>query len=98
MIQHKNISKTFMEVTMSKLYTEEQVRKLLYKLSFTPSRIDNTIDSLKPIELPTDEKIERKSVEYSTDTETKEFYKDCCWDFQNGAKWILDKIKGGGDE
>lgn len=51
-----------------------------------------------PIELPTNEEIERKSVEYSTDTETKEFYKDCCWDFQNGAKWMRDKIKGGDNE
>lgn len=93
---------------MSKLYTEEQLRKAwntayvdalsLDKEYYKPIFYDDFIASLTPIELPTLEEIELKSVEYSTDTETKEFYKDCCWDFQNGAKWVLNKIKGGNNE
>ena len=82
-----------------KLYTEEQVRKLLKKAFWQDFNEGDTeqsiISELTPIELPSLEEIELKSVEYSTNTETKEFYKDCCWDFQNGAKWMRDKIKGG---
>jgi hypothetical protein len=75
---------------MSKLYTEEQVRKLLYKLSFTPSRIDNTIDSLKPIELPTDEEIE-KSNPYRLGAGNYDTLAQGKW--QEGAKWMRDKIR-----
>lgn len=77
-----------------KLYTEEQVNQamLLYIQEIPRETIFK--EHLIPIELPTVEEIEKKSVEYSTNTETKEFYKDCCWDFQNGAKWMRDKIKG----
>ena len=88
-------------MAQQKLYTEEQVRKAindgsLYSyingnFEFKNSE-DDIINALAQIELPSDEEIGRKSVEYSTDTETKEFYKDCCWDFQNGAKWMRDKI------
>ena len=86
---------------MSKLYTEEQVRFMLSQARFQDYNDwhlysdDAIIEEQTPIELPTLEDIELKSVEYSTNTETKEFYKDCCWDFQNGAKWMRDKIKGG---
>ena len=82
-----------------KLYTEYQVREILKKAFWQDFNEGDTeqsiISELTPIELPTLEEIELKSVEYSTNTETKEFYKDCCWDFQNGAKWMRDKIKGG---
>lgn len=85
---------------MSKLYTEEQVTNLTESAfmagqNHNPFIFQIELNKLTPIELPTNEEIERKSVEYSTDTETKEFYKDCCWDFQNGAKWMRDKIKAG---
>jgi hypothetical protein len=73
---------------MSKLYTEEQVRKLLYQLSFIPSRIDDTIDSLTPIKLPSNEEIEKEFT-----TENQIFV-----DRINGAKWMRDKIKGGNNE
>lgn len=42
-----------------------------------------------------DEEIEQKSVEYSTDTATKDFCEPCCHDFQNGAKWYREQLKGG---
>lgn len=76
-----------------KLYTEEQVREILKSTHIhTDNDVNMILSQFTPIELPSDEEIGRKSVEYSTDTETKEFYKDCCWDFQNGAKWMRDKI------
>ena len=84
---------------MSKLYTKEMFLIAAEKceVSMIDARhIMQYIDEyVTPIELPTLEDIELKSVEYSTHTETKEFYKDCCWDFQNGAKWLFNKIKGG---
>lgn len=82
-----------------KLYTEEQVRWAFRNghIYAHLNEVDENefIGELVPITLPTDEEIELKSVEYSTDPETKEFYKDCCWDFQNGVKWVIDKIEGG---
>lgn len=83
---------------MSKLYTEDQVRQMIEKSRETGLTAEYLILTTPPIELPTMEEIELKSVEYSTDTETKEFYKDCCWDFQNGAKWLFNKIKENNNE
>jgi hypothetical protein len=76
---------------MSKLYTEEQVRKLLYQLSFIPSQIDDTIDSLTPIKLPSDEKINDVALETFIN-DSKRF------GFIEGAKWMRDKIKRGNNE
>lgn len=86
---------------MSKLYTEEQVRKAwntaytdalaLDDEDYKPKFYDDFITSLTPIELPTDEEIESFSMgfynKYGSDYYVKE-----------GAKWMRDKIKGGGDE
>jgi len=77
---------------MSKLYTEDQVRQMIEKSRETGLTAEYLILTTPPIQLPTNEELEKKSVEYSTNTETKEFYKDCCWDFQNGAIWMRDKI------
>lgn len=77
---------------MSKLYTEEQVKQMIEKSRETGLTAEYLILTTPPIQLPTNEELEKKSVEYSTNTETKEFYKDCCWDFQNGAIWMRDKI------
>ena len=74
---------------MSKLYTEEQVKQMIEKSRETGLTAEYLILTTSSIQLPTDEKIERKSLEYSTDTES--------WDFQNGAIWMRDKIKGGQD-
>ena len=81
---------------MSKVYTEEQVRKAIalgydwchQKHIPDDFMIDNFINSLTPIELPTDEEIKRNSMLWGY---AGEFY-------YKGAKWMRDKIKGGGDE
>ena len=81
-----------------KLYTEEQVRKAindgsLYSyingdFEFKNSE-DDIINSLTPIELPTDEEIKNYwSYGYGGDSGSAIF----------GAKWLRDKIKGGEDE
>lgn len=83
---------------MNKLYTEEQVMKAI-KLAqkcesdcggiyFYYENAPEIIDDLTPIELPTDEEIDNASLLISS--ERMEFIK--------GAKWMRDKIKGGGDE
>jgi hypothetical protein len=80
---------------MSKLYTEEQLHKLIVKyrqnlteFSFNKPSLQNLIDELTPIELPSDEEIERQSKLWGL--ASKFFY--------DGAKWMRDKIKGGDNE
>jgi len=75
---------------MNKLYTEEQVRKAIalgydwchQKHIPDDFMIDNFINSLTPIQLPTDEEIYKESDNY-------------LYGFSDGAKWMRDKIKGG---
>ena len=62
-----------------KLYAEEELRKHLYNHS------DEFFDSLTPIELPSDEEIEK---EINSDIHIKS---DA--DFFNGAKWVIEQIK-----
>ena len=80
---------------MSKLYTEYEVRKAIY-LSLSSKKVrmayeEDIFNSLTPIELPTDEEIDEESKIGGMDTAQR-----LC--FQLGAKWMRDKINGGGDE
>lgn len=87
---------------MSKLFTEEQVRIMLGKarlLNMDDTEMftdDYLIEQQTPIQLPTDEEIEKiakeKHIGLSIDVQN---YRRC---FVQGAKWMRDKIKGGGDE
>ena len=61
-----------------KLYTEEELRKHLYNHS------DEFFEQLTPIELPSDEDIQKESLK-----------SDFEYTFRNGAKWMRDKIQGG---
>ena len=82
---------------MSKLYTEEQLRKAIalgydwchQKHIPDDFMIDNFINSLTPIELPTDEEFWN---EYSSKGENL----GSNFAFARGAEWMRDKIKGGG--
>lgn len=69
-----------------KLYTEEELRKHLYNHS------DEFFDKLTPIELPSDEEIEKASpfVWGSYVFGTRDLL---VWEL--GAKWMRDKIQGG---
>ena len=84
-----------------KLYTEEQVRKAindgsLYSyingdFEFKNSE-DDIVNSLTPIELPSDEEIEQHAEENTAESNgTLEFERG----FKRGAKWMRDKIQGG---
>ena len=74
-----------------KLYTEEEVIKSLKLAHSQITSLQNVIDRLKSIELPSDEEI--------WEAEPTE----CCGDFdlgvmngfRKGAIWMRDKIQGG---
>jgi hypothetical protein len=85
---------------MSKLYTEEQVKKFFEEHYFL---MEKDLEDFISIELPTDEEIWDESVEIypypnpltvglEVGTSMKRSY------FTEGAKWMRDKMKGGGDE
>ena len=72
-----------------KLYTEEQVRKAMSALNdikYMYHSDDDIFDSLTPIELPSDEEIEKYVLSHK--------YDDM---FENliiqGAKWVIEQIK-----
>ena len=69
-----------------KLYTEFEVRSLLNDLMLLESSVDDAIDSLTPIELPSDEEIE---------TYVKSHYYDDIYEnlIEIGAKWVIEQIK-----
>jgi len=70
-----------------KLYTEEQVRKLLKKAFwqdfYEGDTEESLISELTPIELPTDEEIEETLGAAAGGL------------FCKGAKWMRDKLQGG---
>jgi hypothetical protein len=67
-----------------KLYTEEEIRKFFTEKYDEGLSIDELIEILTPIQLPSDEEIDDRS--YSDEQEKG---------FRNGAKWMRDKIQGG---
>ena len=67
-----------------KLYTEEEIKRGLDNPVLFEMTTDEFINSLIPIELPSDEEIQKESLK--TDFE---------YTFRNGAKWMRDKIQGG---
>lgn len=73
-----------------KLYTEEQVREVVKKAFWQDFYDDDTDESLMneltPIELPSDEEIER--IELGSGMH--DFYKG---GFIEGAKWVIEHIK-----
>jgi hypothetical protein len=77
-----------------KLYTEEHL-KLFYQLgkfdgiARRETDIEEEIKNHLPIELPSDEEIEDASLEENNDDLSP------AEEFQRGAKWMRDKIKGG---
>ena len=78
-----------------KLYTELQVREAISKAdvhyNIHPNDIENAINLLTPIELPSDEEIEDKSIEKCFIESP--YIQDVCENyFQTGAKWIKEQI------
>jgi hypothetical protein len=66
-----------------KLYTEEEIRKFFTEKYDEGLPIDELIEILTPIELPSDEEIDYAETQMPMNT------------FEVGAKWMRDKIQGG---
>jgi hypothetical protein len=77
--------------TAMKLYTEEEIKRGLDNPISFDMTTDEFINSLTPIELPSDEEIDEKAFQVPYDN-TKDFYN---LQFIKGAKWMRDKIQGG---
>ena len=72
-----------------KLYTEDDLKEAfnfgrLYQGIKGDTNIYHLIDKLTPIELPSDEEIQKESLK-----------SDFEYTFRNGAQWMRDKIQGG---
>jgi hypothetical protein len=72
-----------------KLYTEEEIIRAI-ELSDGRS-IDEVLAGLIPIEIPSDEEIDKEAFQVPYDN-TRGFYD---LQFIKGAKWMRDKIEGG---
>jgi hypothetical protein len=84
-----------------KLYTEEQVRQMLFDLGSVlfnnnqngieegepATHFDYIIEDCTPIEIPSDEEIISENQLSEFNSEDVAYY--------NGAKWMRDKIQGG---
>jgi hypothetical protein len=74
--------------TAVKLYTEEQVIKMIEKSRETGLTAEFLILTTPPIELPSDEEIKESMGHYDeSDTDDEAFLA--------GAKWMRNKIQGG---
>ena len=82
-----------------KLYTEEQVLNALRLAHSHIKPLQYAIDTLKPIELPTDEEIEKElfyQKQVMNPYPTEEYaYTAYEKGFMEAAKWMRDKIRGG---
>ena len=67
-----------------KLYTEEQVKDML---ELTNLNVQFHIDTMIPIELPSDEEIEQEAY-YKVSDPTENPYAS----FKSGAKWMREQI------
>jgi hypothetical protein len=82
--------------TAVKLYTEEQVRQMLIKITNSaPLNIDYLINEITPIELPSDEEIEKESFDLYANHIRYLLHLRQYKAFKRGAKWMRNKIQGG---
>jgi hypothetical protein len=82
-----------------KLYTEEEVFKAIqmadkYHYLLTSEECD-IVNSLTPIELPSDEEIEKESFDLYANHNTYSLNVRQYKAFKRGAKWMRNKIQGG---
>ena len=73
-----------------KLYTREEVATILEKAKIEDFQIGLMLDSMKPIELPTEEEI-------NAYVESTPYYGSCTEEYKegidDGAKWVIEQIK-----
>ena len=70
-----------------KLYTEEEIRKFFTEKYDEGLSIDELIEILTPIELPSDEEIREVINPFQNEMD------DFDLGFRNGVQWLRDKIK-----
>ena len=70
-----------------KLYAEEEIVSFLKKEFVDEINAETFMENLTPIELPSDEEIQKESLK-----------SDFEYTFRNGAKWMRNKIQGGNNE
>jgi hypothetical protein len=80
-----------------KLYTEEQVRTLLNEILVLSSSVEDAMDSLTPIELPSDEDKELFYQKQVMNPYPTEGYAYTAFNkgFVEGARLVINKIQGG---
>ena len=71
-----------------KLYTEEQVNLAMQLATFTDDTYNQVLEKLTPIELPSDEEMEKEAFQIPFNN-TNEFYDKS---FIKGAKWMKEQI------
>ena len=73
-----------------KLYTEQQVKEMIWKSQVTGLTVDYLLLANNPIELPSDEQIEERAEQQwgGYVGETFEII------YSEGAKWMREKIQG----
>lgn len=72
-----------------KLYTREEVANILERAKIEDFQIGLMLDSMTPIELPTDDDIKKLKIKNNRELEyisANEF-------IQHGAKWVIEQIK-----
>ena len=74
-----------------KLYTEFEVRSLLNDLMLLECSVDEAIDSLTPIELPSEEEIKNEAKKYTESTPDNDPIR--IMTFIQSAKWVIEQIK-----
>lgn len=78
-----------------KLYTEEEVKRAINLALDSPTHANLVIDHLSPIELPSDDEIEKQANKYVYDDHVlfiTSALNQKRYGFADGAKWIKDKI------
>jgi len=78
-----------------RLYTEEQVIKMIEKSRETGLTAEFLILATTSIELPSDEEIEKESFDLYANHNTYSLQVRQYKAFKRGAKWMRDKIQGG---
>jgi hypothetical protein len=82
--------------TAMKLYTEEQVVRAIELSDGRPT--DEVLAGLTPIELPSDEEIEKESFDLYANHNTYSLNVRQYKAFKRGAKWMRNKIQGGNND
>ena len=77
-----------------KLYTELEIRSLLNDLMMLECSVDDAIDSLKPIELPSDEEIDEecRKLPYEKHLDDGQYNDGQMAGFELGAYWMRQQI------